>query len=68
MKNTKLSNLTFKFCQEKLYFWAQCYTMLHEDENNNVQTTLYRKLTDKQAFLHAKSEHSRSLKNSARYS
>ena len=30
--------------------------MLYKDENNNIQTTLYRKPTDQQAFLHAKSE------------
>ena len=35
--------------------------MLCKDENNNIQTTLYRKPTDHQAFLHAKSEHPRSL-------
>ena len=38
--------------------------MLYKDENNNIQTTLYRKPTGEQAFLHAKSEHLRSLKNS----
>ena len=42
--------------------------MLYKDENNNIQTTLYRKPTDQQAFLHAKSEHPRSLKNSIPYS
>ena len=42
--------------------------MLYKDENNNIQTTLYRKPTGQQAFLHAKSEHPRSLKNSIPYS
>ena len=42
--------------------------MLYKDENNNIQTTSYRKPTDQQAFLHAKSEHPRSLKNSIPYS
>ena len=60
MKNTKLSNLTFKFHQEKLPFDA----VLYKDENKNVQTTLYRKPTNQQAFLHTKSERLRSLKNS----
>ena len=41
--------------------------MLYKDKNNNIQTTLYRKPTDQQAFLHAKSEHPRSLKNSIPY-
>ena len=39
-------------------------TMLHKGENNNIQRTLYRKPTDEQALLHAKSEHPRSLKKS----
>ena len=30
---------------------------LYKDENNNIQTTLCRKPTDQEAFLHAKSEH-----------
>ena len=38
--------------------------MLYKDKNNNIQTILYRKPTDQQAFLHAKSEHPRSLKSS----
>ena len=42
--------------------------MLYKDENNNIQTTLYRKPTHQQAFLHANSEHPRSLKNSISYS
>ena len=37
-------------------------------ENNNIQTTFYHKPTDQQAFLHAKSEHPRSLKRSISYS
>ena len=41
--------------------------MLYKDENNNIQTTLYRKPTDQQAFLHAISEHPRSLKSSIPY-
>ena len=41
--------------------------MLYKDKNN-IQTTLYRKPTDQQVFLHAKSEHPRSLKSSIPYS
>ena len=42
--------------------------MLYKDENNNIQATLYRKPADQRAFLHAKSEHPRSLKDSIPYS
>ena len=42
-------------------------SILYKDESNNIQTTLYCKATDQQAFLHAKSEHPRSLKNSIPY-
>ena len=42
--------------------------MLYKDENNNIQTALYCKPTDQQAFLDAKSEHQRSLKNNIPYS
>ena len=31
--------------------------VLYKAENNNIQTTLYRKHIDQQAFLQAKSEH-----------
>ena len=41
--------------------------MLYKDKNNNIQTTLYCKHTDQQAFLHAKSEYRRSLKSSIPY-
>ena len=65
MKNTKLSNLTFKISLRKI---ALLDAMLYKDENSNIQTTLYCKPTDEQAFLNAKSEHPRSLKSSIPYS
>ena len=65
MKNTKLPNLTFKFHQDKIAFLD---AMLYKDENNNIQTTLYHKPTDQQAFLRPKSEYARSLKSSIPYS
>ena len=37
------------------------YIRLYKNENNNIQTTLYHKPTDQQAYLHNESEHSRSL-------
>ena len=61
----KLSNLTFTFQQKKIAFLD---AMLYKDENNNIQTTLYRKPADLQAFSHAKSEHPRSLESSIPYS
>ena len=42
--------------------------MLYKDENNNIQTTLYCKPIDQQAFLLTKSEHPRSLNSSILYS
>ena len=40
----------------------QCY-----DNNNKIQTTLYRKPTDQQAFLRGKSGHSKTLKSTVPY-
>ena len=42
--------------------------LLYKDQNHNIQTTLYKKLNDHQSYLHAKSEHPKSLKNSIAYS
>ena len=42
--------------------------MLHKDENNNIQTTLYRKHTDQKPFLHTKSQQPRYVKSSIPYS
>ena len=55
----------FQFSPRKIAFLD---TMLCKDKNNNIHTTLYRKPTDQQAFLHVKSEHPRSLKSSIPYS
>ena len=40
-------------------------TLIYKDKNNTIQTTLYRKPTDQQSYLHA---HSKSLKKSIPYS
>ena len=42
--------------------------MAYTDKENNLQTTLYRKPTDQQCYLYAKSEHPSALKNSIAYS
>ena len=57
MKITKPSNLTFKFNQEIFLD-----TISYKDKKTTSKTT------DEQAFLHAKSEHPRLLKNSIPYS
>ena len=41
--------------------------MICKDKENNLQITLYRKPTDQQSYLHAKSEHLSTLKNSIAY-
>ena len=42
--------------------------MVYKDKDTNLQTTLYRKTTDQQSYLHAKSEHPSVSKNSIAYS
>ena len=41
---------------------------MYKDISNKLQTTLYKKPTDHQSYLHANSEHPRSLKESIPYS
>ena len=43
-------------------------TLIYKNKNNSLQTTLYRKLTDQQSYLHAYSDHPKSLKRSIPYS
>ena len=63
MKN-KTIKFYFQISPRKIAFIDP---MLFKDENNNLQTTLYGKPTDKQEFLQAKSEHPRFLKNRILY-
>ena len=37
-------------------------TLVYKDHNNRLQTTLYKKTTDRQNYPHAKSAHPLSLK------
>ena len=43
-------------------------TLIHQDKNNSLQTTRYRKPTDQQSYLHAQSYDPNSLKISISYS
>ena len=65
MKNTLTIKFDFQISPRKIAFLD---AMSYKDENNNIQTTLYRKPTDQKAFLQAKSEHPISLKSSNPYS
>ena len=43
-------------------------TLIYKDKNNNIQTNLYKKPTDRQNYIHSKSAHPFSLKKSIAYS
>ena len=51
----------FKFSKESIELMN---TLVYIDSNNRLQTTLYKKPTDCQNYLHAKSAHLFSLKKS----
>ena len=57
----KIIKFHFQISPRKIAFLD---AILYKDENSNIQTTLYCKPTDQQAFLHTKSEHPRSIKSS----
>ena len=61
----KTIKFDFQVSPRKIVF---LHAMLYKDENNNIQKTLYHEPTDQEAFLHAKSEHPRSLKTRIPYS
>ena len=48
-----------KYSKDKIEFLD---TLIYKDENNNIQTTLYRKPTDRQNYINSKSAHPFSLK------
>ena len=59
----KTIKFDFKFSQTKFLD-----VLVYKDINNKLQTTLYKKATDHQSYLHANSEHSRSLKENVAHS
>ena len=65
--NTKHTSIKFefKYSRQQIEFLD---TLLYIDNNNKLQTTLYKKPTDRQNYLHSKSEHPYSLKKSIAYS
>ena len=54
-----------KYSKNKIEFFD---TLTYKDKNINTQTTLYKKSTDRQNYIHSKSTHPFSLKNSIAYS
>ena len=54
-----------KYSKDKIEFLD---TLIYKDKNNNIQTTLYKKPTDRQNYIHSKSTHPFSLKKSIAYS
>ena len=43
-----------KYSQHKIEFH---HTLIYKDKNNNIETTLYKKPTDRQNYIHSKSDH-----------
>ena len=65
--NKKHSSIKFefKYSQTKIEFLD---VLVYKDHNNMLQTTIYRKQTDRQNYLDARSGHPKSLKDSIPYS
>ena len=55
----------FKYPQTKIEFLD---VLVYKDQNNMLQATIYRKQTDRQNYLDARSKHPKSLKDSIPYS
>ena len=65
--NTKHTSIKFefKYSRQQIEFLV---TVVYIDNNNKLQATQYKKPTDRQNYLHSKSEHPYSLKKSIAYS
>ena len=55
----------FKYPQTKIEFLD---VLVYKDQNNMLQATIYRKQTDRQNYLDARSKHPKSLKDNIPYS
>ena len=64
-KKHSSTKFEFKYSQTKIEFLN---VLVYKDHNNMLQTTIYRKQTDRQNYLDARSEHPKSLKDSIPYS
>ena len=64
-KNHHSIKFDFEFSKEKIEFLE---TLVYKDHKNRLQATLYKKPTNHQDYLHAKSAYPLSLKNSIPYS
>ena len=64
-QNHKTMTFDFKYLKTKIEFLD---VLVYKDINKNLKTTLYKKPTDHQSYLHVNSEHPRSLKESIAYS
>ena len=60
----KTIKLDFKYSKTKIELLD---VLVYKDIHNKLQTTLYKKPTDRQSYLHADLEHPRSLKESVPY-
>ena len=58
-------NFEMKYSEDKVEFLD---TLIYKGKNNNIQTTLYIKLTDSQNYIHSKSAHPFSVRKSIAYS
>ena len=61
----KTIKFDFKYSKTKIEFLN---VLVYKDINNKLQTTLYKKPTDRRSYLHTNSEHTRSSKENIRYS
>ena len=64
-KKHKTIQFDYKISTKQIEFLD---TMVYRDQQYRIQTTIFRKPTDQQIYLHAQSNHPKSLKDSIPYS